>query len=88
MTTSTCTDRDPPHHHKSQVHHEGIHDINLLSKDIGSCSMRYNPRIMMSVISIFEEFEFFSFKTTFDYIMFSWKLCSFPCFMLVVDIFP
>jgi hypothetical protein len=44
--------------------------------------------IMVSVISIFEAFEFVSFKIAFDYVAFSWKLLSFPCFTLVVEIAP
>jgi hypothetical protein len=80
--------RGPPHHHRSQVHHEGIHHISLLLEDIGSCSMRYKPGIMVSVISIFEAFEFVAFKIAFDYVTSAWKLCSLPCFTLVVDIAP
>jgi hypothetical protein len=50
--------------------------------------MRYKPGIMVSVISIFEAFEFVAFKTAFDYLTFAWKLCSLPYFTLVVDITP
>jgi hypothetical protein len=50
--------------------------------------MRYNPGIMMSVISIFEAFKYFTFKSTFDYVTSAWKLCSLPCFTLVADIAP
>jgi hypothetical protein len=38
--------------------------------------MRYKPGIMVSVISIFEAFEFVAFETAFDYVMHTWKLCS------------
>jgi hypothetical protein len=65
MTTSTCTDRGLPHHHTSQIHHDGICHTSLLLEDIGSCSMRYKPGIMVSVISIFEAFEFIAFKSFF-----------------------
>jgi len=44
---------------------------SLLPEDIGSCSMRYKPSIMVSVISIFEAFEFVAFKTAFDYVAFA-----------------
>jgi hypothetical protein len=40
----------------------------------------------VSVISIFEAFEFVASITAFDYVTFAWTLCSFPCFTLVVDI--
>jgi hypothetical protein len=43
---------------------------------------------MVSIISIFEAFEFVTFINSFDYVMFAWKLCSFPCLTLVVDIVP
>jgi hypothetical protein len=71
-----------------QVHHEGIHHINLLPEDIGSCSMRFKPCIMVSVTSIFEAFGFVAIETAFDYVTSAWKLCSLPCFTLVVDIVP
>jgi hypothetical protein len=54
-----------------QVHHDGIHHINWLLKDTGSFSMRYKAGIMVSVISIFQEFEFGLSITSFDYVMFS-----------------
>jgi hypothetical protein len=85
---STSVDIGPLHHHRSQVHHDGIHHISLLSKDDGSCSMRYKSDIVVSVNLIFQEFDYVSFKATFDYITFSWKLCYFPFFTLVVDIAP
>jgi hypothetical protein len=88
MTASTCIDRGLAHHHRSQIHHDGLYHTNLLPEDIGSCSMRYKPSVMVSVISIFEAFKYVAFKATFDYVTFSSKLCSFPCFTLVVDIVP
>jgi hypothetical protein len=42
----------------------------------------------VSVISIFEAFEYVAFEVTFDYRMPAWKLCSLPGFTLVVDIVP
>jgi hypothetical protein len=71
-----------------QVDHDGIHHISWPPEDIGSCSMRYKSGIMVSVISIFEAFEFVTSITAFDYVMFAWTLCSLPCFTLVVDIAP
>jgi hypothetical protein len=38
-----------------------IHHISFLLEDIGSFSMRYKPCFMVSVISIFEAFEFVAF---------------------------
>jgi hypothetical protein len=69
---STCIDKGPPHHHMLQVHHDSIHHISWPPKDIGSCSMSYNPGIMVSFISIFEAFEFVASITAFDYVMFAW----------------
>jgi hypothetical protein len=43
---------------------------------------------MLSVISIFEAFEFVASITTFDYVMFAWTLCSLPHFTLVVELAP
>jgi hypothetical protein len=43
---------------------------------------------MVSVISIFEAFDFVAFEIDFDYVMYAWKLFYFPCFTLVVDIVP
>jgi hypothetical protein len=40
----------------------------------------------VSVISIFEAFESVTSIIAFDYVMFAWTLCSFPCFTLVVEI--
>jgi hypothetical protein len=88
MTTSTCTDGGPPHHHRYQIYNDGILHIGFLPEEIESFSMRYNPSITVSVISIFEAFEYVSFKAGFDYVTYSWKLCSFPCCILVVDIVP
>jgi hypothetical protein len=85
---STFTNRGPLHHHRFQGHHEGIYHTSWLSKYIRSCSMRYKPDIVVSVISIFEAFEFVASITGFYYVIFSWTLCSFPCFTLVVDIAP
>jgi hypothetical protein len=85
---SNFIDKGPPHHQRSQVYHEGIHHIRLFLKDIRSWSMRYKPSIMVSIISIFESFEFVAFKVAFDYVMSVWKLCSLSCFTLVVDIVP
>jgi hypothetical protein len=73
---------------RSQVHHDGIHHIILLPKDDGSCSMRYKSGIVVSVTLIFQAFEYVAFKAAFDYRTFAWKLCSLPCFTLVVDIAP
>jgi hypothetical protein len=50
--------------------------------------MRYNLGIMVIAISIFDAFEFVASIISFDYVMFSWTLCSFPCFTLVVNIAP
>jgi hypothetical protein len=41
---------------------------------------------VVSVTLIFQAFEYVAFKVAFDYRTFSWKLCSFHCFTLVVDI--
>jgi hypothetical protein len=71
-----------------QVHHDSIHHISCLLKDIGSCSMRCKPCIMVSVISIFEAFEFVACIISFDYVTFAWALFSMPRFTLVVDIAP
>jgi hypothetical protein len=71
-----------------QVDHDGVHHISWPPKDIGYYSMRYNLGIMVSVISIFKEFEFVTSITCFDYVTFYWTLFSFPCFTLVVDIAP
>jgi hypothetical protein len=60
----------------------------LFLEDIGSFSMRYKPGIMVSIISIFEAFEFVSVETSFNYVTSPWTLCSLPCFTLVVDIVP
>jgi hypothetical protein len=38
--------------------------------------------------SIFEAFEFVASIIAFDCVTFTWTLCSFPCFTLVVDIAP
>jgi hypothetical protein len=78
MTTSTCRDIGMPHHHISQIHHDGIHHTRLHSEGIGSCSMRYKLGIMVSFISIFEAFEYVAFKDAFDYVTSAWKLFSFP----------
>jgi hypothetical protein len=59
-----------------QVHRDGIHHISWLPKDIGSCSMRCKPGIMLTVISIFEAFEFVASITAFDYVRFACTLCS------------
>jgi hypothetical protein len=50
--------------------------------------MRYNPGIMLSVVSIFEAFEFIASIIAFDYVTFAWTLRTLPCFTLVVDIAP
>jgi hypothetical protein len=42
---------------------------------------------MVSLISIFEAFEYVAFKIVFYYVTSAWK-CSLPCFTLVVDIVP
>jgi hypothetical protein len=57
-------------------------------EDNGSCSMRYKSGIVVSVTLILEAFEYVAFKVAFDYRTSAWKLCSFPCFTLVVDIVP
>jgi hypothetical protein len=85
---STYTDEDPLHHHTSPVHHDGIHHISLFPEDNGSCSMRYKTGIVVSVTLILEAFEYVSFKVDFHYRTSAWKLCSLPCFTLVVDIVP
>ena len=71
-----------------QVDHDGIHHINWPPKDIGSFSMRYKSSIMVSVISIFEEFEFVASITAFDYVTFDWTLCYFSCFTMWLTLFP
>jgi hypothetical protein len=40
----------------------------------------------VSVISIFEAFEFVTSIIDFEYVTFAWTLCSLSCFTLVVDI--
>jgi hypothetical protein len=85
---STYTEEDPLHNHTSLVHHDGIHHINMFMKDNGSCSMRYKSNIVVSVTLILEAFEYVAFKVAFNYRTSTWKLCSFPCFTLVVDIMP
>jgi hypothetical protein len=86
---STYTDEDPLNHHTSLVHHHDvIHHISLFLKDNGSCSMRYKSGIVVSGTLILEAFEYVAFDATFDYRMSAWKLCSLPCFTLVVDIVP
>jgi hypothetical protein len=42
----------------------------------------------VSDIPIFEAFEFGASIIDLDYVIFSWTLCSFPCFTLVVNIAP
>jgi hypothetical protein len=42
----------------------------------------------MTNILIFEVFEFVASITSFDYVIFAWKLCFLPYFTLVVDIAP
>jgi hypothetical protein len=37
---------------------DGIHHTSWLLRGIGPCSMRYKSGIMVSVISIFEAFEY------------------------------
>jgi hypothetical protein len=59
---STYTDGDPLHHHTSLIHHDGIHHINLLPEDNGSCSMRYKSGIVVSVTLILEAFEYVALK--------------------------
>jgi hypothetical protein len=71
-----------------QVNHENIHHISLPLEDIGFCLMRYKSRIVVSVISIFEAFEFVASIIAFDYVTFDWTLYSLHCFTLVVDIAP
>jgi hypothetical protein len=44
--------------------------------------MRYKLGIMVSVISIFEAFEFVTSITTFDYVTFAWTLMLFALFHL------
>ena len=88
LMMSTYTDGNPLHHHASLVHHAGIHHINLFSKGNGSCSMRYKLGIVVCVTFILESFEHVAFKVAFDYRTSTWKLYSFPCFTLVVDIVP
>jgi hypothetical protein len=83
---SSYTDEDPLHHHTSSVHRDGIHHISLFPKDNGSCSMRYKSGIVVSVTLILEAFEYVAFDVAFDYRTYAWKLCSLPCFTLVVDI--
>jgi hypothetical protein len=85
---STYTDEDLLHHHTSLVHHDGINYIIMFLEDRGSCSMRYKSGIVVSVTSILEEFEYVAFKDAFDYRKLAWKLCSLPCFTLVVGIVP
>jgi hypothetical protein len=75
-------------HNTSLVHRDGIHHITLFPKENGSCSMRYNSSIVVSVTSVLEAFEYVAFKVVFDYIVFAWKLCSLFLFTLVVDIVP
>jgi hypothetical protein len=88
LMMSTYTDGDPLHHHTSLVHHDGIHHITLFLEDNGSFSMRYKSGIVVSVTLILEAFEYVAFKVAFDYRTSTWKLCSLPCFTLVVDIVP
>jgi hypothetical protein len=85
---STYTDGDPLHHHTSLIQHDGIHHIKLFLEDNGSSSMSYKSGIGISVTLILEAFEYVSFKYSLDYKMSAWKLCSLPCFTLVVDIVP
>jgi hypothetical protein len=59
---STYTDEDPLHHHTSLIHHDGIHHIILFLEDNGSCSMRYNSTIVVSVTLILEAFECVALK--------------------------
>jgi hypothetical protein len=44
------------------IHHDGIHHINLLLEDSGSCSMRYKSGIVVSVTLILEAFEYVALK--------------------------
>jgi hypothetical protein len=85
---STYTDGDPLLHHTSLIHHDGIHHINLFLEDNGSCSMRYKSSIVVSVTLILEAFEYVALKDALDYKTSACKLCSLPCFTLVVDIAP
>jgi hypothetical protein len=85
---SSYTYEDPLHHQTPPFHHDGIHHINLFPEDNGSCSMRYKSGIVVSVTFILEAFEYVAIKVAFDYRTSNWKLCSFPCFTLVVDIVP
>jgi hypothetical protein len=71
-----------------QVHRDGIHHISWLPKDIQSCSMRCKLGIILTVISIFEAFEFVASITAFDYVRFACTLCSLLHFTLVVSIAP
>jgi hypothetical protein len=71
-----------------QDRRDSIHHINYFPEDIGSCSTRYNRGIMVSVISIFEAFEFIASIIAFDYVMSAWTLCSLPCSTSMVDIAP
>jgi hypothetical protein len=65
-----------------QVDHAGIHHIRWPSEDIGSFSMRYKSSIMVSVISIFEAFEFVTTITPFDYVIVFLEIMLFPLFYL------
>jgi hypothetical protein len=71
-----------------QVHRNDVHHISWLSKYIGSCSLRCKPGIMLTAISILEEFEFVASITALDYVRFASTLCSLLHFTLVVNIAP
>jgi hypothetical protein len=62
--------------------------LDLYYKLSDNRSMRYKSSIVVSVTLILGVFEYVAFKAAFDYKTFAWKLCSLPCFTLVVDIVP
>jgi hypothetical protein len=46
----------------AEIHHDGIHHINFLSRDSGSYSMRYKSAIVVSVALVLEAFQYAALK--------------------------
>jgi hypothetical protein len=58
LAVSFCIDGDPSHHRGGRRFSDVIHHTSWLLEGSGPCSMRYKSCIMVSMISIFEAFEY------------------------------
>jgi hypothetical protein len=87
-TVPFCTVGNPSHHHIWSQICRWHPPHQLASRRQWALLHEVQVNSMVSIISIFKQFEYLVSYIVLDFMIYAWTLCLFPCFTLVVEIVP